>query len=179
MTTTTTATRHDRRMYAIMNRPEAQAMSRTAARRRCWVAAHIALTAAGVAFWLGSVHAGPRWMPFGLLAVVVPWCVAMGVINGATRGLLQLRGRMLDERQYAERDRVRSLAHRVTLGLLFAGAAGAGAATWLAGVRFDGGALFPVLFALLVTHWMLPSWVACLRVPDDAPDEVLDTTGGH
>ncbi|MFF8288249.1 hypothetical protein ACF068_03310 [Streptomyces sp. NPDC016309] len=169
---TTTATRYDRRLYAIMNRPEGRALSRTAGRRRAWVAAHIALTAAEVALWLGSVHGDSRWAPFALLGVIPPWCVAMGVINGSTRGLLELRGRMLDERQLVERDRVRAVAHRITLGLLCAGAAGTGGAAWLGGVRFDGTALFPVLFALLVTHWMLPAWVACLRVQDDAPDEI-------
>ncbi|WP_241518608.1 hypothetical protein [Streptomyces sp. CB03238] len=175
---TITATRHDRRMYAIMNRRDMQALGRTAARRRAWVAAHIGLTAASVALWLGSVHLGPLWMPFALLALVLPWCVAMGAINGATRGLLELRGHMLDERQLHERDRVRAIAHRITLGLLFAGAAGTGLAAWLGGVRYDGGVLFPVLFALLVTHWMLPAWVACLRVQDDAPDQVLETVHG-
>lgn len=171
-TATRAATRHDRRMYEIMNRPDAQALTRTAARRRAWVAAHIVLTATSVAFWLGSVHLGTLWMPFVLLALVLPWCVAMGAVNGATRGLLELRGHMLDERQIVERDRVRAIAHRITLGLLLAGVAGVGLAAWLGGVRFDGALLFPVLFALLVTHWMLPAWVACLRVPDDAPDEV-------
>ncbi|WP_344366218.1 hypothetical protein [Streptomyces gobitricini] len=174
-----TATRYDRRMYAIMNRRDAQALARTAGRRRAWVAAHIALTAASVACWLGSVHLGPLWLSFALPALVLPWCVAMGVINGATRGLLELRGHMLDERQLVERDRVRAVAHRISLGLLFAAAAGTGLAGWLGGVRFDGGVLFPVLFALLVTHWMLPAWVACLRVADDTPDEVLETADGH
>ncbi|MEU0718085.1 hypothetical protein ABZ498_12965 [Streptomyces lavendulocolor] len=177
---TTAATRYDRRMYAIMNRRDMQALGRTAARRRALVAAHMALTAASVALWLGSVHPrGPMWMPLGLLALVVPWCVAMGAINGTTRGLLELRGRMLDERQLHERDRVRSLAHRIGLGLLFAGTAGTGLAMWLGGFRFGGGALFPALFALLVTQWMLPAWVACLRVQDDVPDEVLDAAGDY
>ncbi|MFJ8588203.1 hypothetical protein ACIRD2_26645 [Streptomyces sp. NPDC093595] len=169
--TTTTATRHDRRMYAIMNRPDLQALSRTAARRRAWVAAHVVLTAASVALWLGSVHLGPLWMSCALLALVLPWCVAMGAINGATRGLLELRDRMLDERQLHERDRVRAVAHRITLGMLVSVAAVTGLAAWLGGIRFDGALLFPVLFALLVVHWMLPAWVACLRVQDDAPDE--------
>ncbi|MFJ8594345.1 hypothetical protein [Streptomyces sp. NPDC093598] len=38
--------------------------------------------------------------------LLVPWTVATGVINGATRGLLELRERVLDERQSAERGRV-------------------------------------------------------------------------
>ncbi|MER7106578.1 hypothetical protein [Streptomyces sp. NPDC000229] len=179
---TTAATRHDRRMYTIMNRREARALSSTAARRRLVVGAHMALTLAMGAAWLGAVHLVSVWCAYALFALLVPWCLAMGVINGSTRGLLQLRGHMLDERQFVERDRVRSIAHRITLGVLFTGAAGTGLAAWLGEVRFDGGLLFPVLFALLITHWMTPSWVACLRVQDEVPDEVfdeLDTVGGN
>ncbi|MGA5167119.1 MULTISPECIES: hypothetical protein [Streptomyces] len=176
---TTAATRNDRRMYMIMNRDAGAAMYATAARRRTAVGAHIALTAATVGCWLGAVHGVSVWYAVAILALVAPWSVAMGVLNGATRGLLQLRGHMLDERQLVERDRVRAIAHRITLGLLFAGAAGVGLATWLGGVRFDGALLFPALFALLVTHWLLPSWVACLRVQDDAPDEVDEAPHGH
>ncbi|QGV82620.1 hypothetical protein EIZ62_12420 [Streptomyces ficellus] len=164
-------------MYAIMNRRDMQALGRTAGRRRTLVAVHAALTAASIALWLGSVHLAPLWMPVALLALVLPWCVAMGAINATTRGLLELRGHMLDERQLVERDRVRSVAHRITLGLLFAAAAGTGLAMWLADVRFDGSLLFPALFALLVTHWMLPAWVACLRVQDDLPDEDFEPVG--
>lgn len=46
-----------------------------------------------------------------LLGVLLPRCVATGVINSATRELLELRGRVLDERQLAERDRVLARAH--------------------------------------------------------------------
>ncbi|MEV3992199.1 hypothetical protein AB0J57_25130 [Streptomyces sp. NPDC049837] len=176
---TITATRNDRRMYMIMNQDAGTAMHATAARRRLVVGAHIALTVASVAAWLGAVHGVSVWYAFAILALLAPWCVAMGVINGSTRGLLQLRGHMLDERQLVERDRVRAIAHRITVGLLFAGAAGTGLATWLGEVRFDGALLFPALFALLVTHWLLPSWVACLRVQDDAPDEVEEALHGN
>ncbi|MET9540537.1 hypothetical protein ABZY16_23990 [Streptomyces sp. NPDC006553] len=51
--------------------------------------------------------------------------VLTGVLKGSTRGLLELRGRMLDERQPVERDRVRASAHRITLWLLVAAAIGA------------------------------------------------------
>ncbi|MFG3495306.1 hypothetical protein [Streptomyces sp. NPDC047928] len=169
-----TATRYDRRMYAIMNRGEAASLHATAGRRRAWVVAHTVLTAAFVAAWLGTVlgaePGGPVWTAVALLAVLVPWCVAMGVINGATRGLFELRGRMLDERQLAERDRSLALAHRITSGTLLAAAAAAGLANWLGGVRFPD-LLFPVLLTALVVHRMMPRWIACLRVQDEPGEE--------
>ena len=67
-----------------------------------------------------------------LLALLLPWCVATGAINAATRGLLELRRRALDERQRAERSEVLARAHRITTALLLATAAAAGAYDWRA-----------------------------------------------
>ncbi|MGW1508066.1 hypothetical protein [Streptomyces sp. NPDC002394] len=168
-----TATRYDRRMYAVMNDRRAAAAYATATRRRLLVGAHIALTLTGVGAWIATVF-GPG---FGLLvvvaAVLLPWMVLTGMLNGSTRGLLELRGRMLDERQLIERDRVRALAHRITLWLLLAGALGFGAY----GVLTDAplrAAVTPVLVGVLVVHWMMPLWVAGLRVQDDAADDLGD-----
>ncbi|MEU7280253.1 hypothetical protein AB0A69_15930 [Streptomyces sp. NPDC045431] len=170
---TATATRHDRRMYALMNRREATALYATAARRRAVVGAHVLMTLASIALWLLMVLDGDAlWPAVALLALVLPWCVATGAINAATRGLLELRGRMLDERQLTERDRVRALAHRITTGLLLLAAAGMGAVTWFAEVRFEGLA-FAVLFSALVIHWVMPLWVAGLRAEDE-PDPYGD-----
>ncbi|MET9430945.1 hypothetical protein [Streptomyces sp. NPDC003036] len=169
-TATATATRYDRRMYALMNRREAAALYATAARRRAVVGVHVLLTLASIAVWLLMVlDADALWPAFVLLALVLPWCVATGAINAATRGLLELRGRMLDERQLAERDRVRALAHRITTGILLLAAAVMGAVTWFTDVRFEGLA-FAALFSALVIHWVMPLWVAGLRAEDDEPD---------
>lgn len=119
-------TRYDRHMYALMNDRRAAAVHATTTRRRFAVTAHVALTAVGVGAWIGTVF-GPGWGPALVVAgALLPWVLLTGVLNGSTRGLLELRGRMLDERQLAERDRVRALAHRITLWLLVAAAIGAG-----------------------------------------------------
>ncbi|MEU8531286.1 hypothetical protein AB0C77_37790 [Streptomyces sp. NPDC048629] len=163
----TDATRYDRRMYAVMNDRRAQSLYATAARRRAVAGAHIALTLAGIAaavFWPGL------WGGIALLVLLLPWAVATGAINGATRGLFELRGRMLDERQLVERDRVRSIAHRVTGVLLAVGTLVAVVAPGSTGVRPDR-MLVPLLAAALVLHWLTPLWVAMLRVEDEPADD--------
>jgi hypothetical protein len=169
-----TATRYDRQMYALMNRREAAPLYATTARRRALVAVHVALTAAAAAAWLAMVVADVFWATFAMLGLLLPWVVATGGINAATRGLLELRGRMLDERQLAERDRVRAIAHRVTTTLLLLGTAVFGALLWTTGVEADGGLVFAVLFTALVVHWLMPLWVAGLRAEDDVHGDADD-----
>ncbi|WP_374986186.1 hypothetical protein [Streptomyces fradiae] len=169
-----TATRFDQRMYTIMNRREGAPLFATVGRRRALVAAHVVLTAASAAAWLAVVVGDVYAALFAMPALLLPWMVATGAINAATRGLLELRGRMLDERQLAERDRVRAIAHRVTTTLLLAGTAGYGALLWATEVRADATLGFTVLFAAFVTHWLMPLWVAGLRAEDDIRGDADD-----
>ncbi|MEU6622996.1 hypothetical protein ABZ926_19820 [Streptomyces litmocidini] len=165
-----TATRHDRWMYAVMNDRRAAAAHATATRRRLLVGAHFALTVTGVGAWIATAF-GPGRGPAVVVAVVMlPWVVLTGMLNGSTRGLLELRGRMLDERQLVERDRVRALAHRITLWSLVAAALGTGAYGALTDASLRA-AVTPVLVGVLAAHWMMPLWVAGLRVQDDLDDE--------
>ncbi|WP_326610778.1 hypothetical protein OIE62_25815 [Streptomyces scopuliridis] len=166
---TTGLTKYDRRMYAVMNRRDGRPLYATAARRRAIVCAHIALTAIGAAAPVTTALTESMWPLFVLFGALLPWCLATGVINGATRGLLELRGRALDERQLRERDRVLARAHRVTTLLLLAAVLGAFAAGGFADVRM-GVLLTPVLFGVLVVHALMPLWVAGLTVRDE-PDE--------
>ncbi|MEU3747811.1 MULTISPECIES: hypothetical protein [Streptomyces] len=164
-----TTTRYDRHMYALMNDRRAAAVHATTTRRRLAVTAHVALTVIGVGAWIGTVF-GPDWGPALVVAgALLPWVLLTGVLNGSTRGLLELRGRMLDERQLVERDRVRALAHRITLWLLVAAAIGAGAYSTLADAPLRA-AVTPVLVGVLAAHWMMPLWVAALRVQDELGD---------
>jgi hypothetical protein len=163
-------TRYDRRMFALMNRREGEALYATAGRRRLVVAVHIALTAASIAAWLGTVVGEGRWAVYVLPALLLPWCVATGLINAATRGLLELRGRALDERQLAEKHRVVARAHRLTTWLLLAVAVGVGAFTGLGGAD-TGGLAFSVLFAVFVVHWIAPLWVAGLTAAEGPMDD--------
>ena len=165
-------TGYDRRMLAIMNRREGAPMYATARRRRLAVGAHIALTAASVATWLLTVVGEQRWALWAMLALVLPWCVATGVINAATHGLLELRERALDERQRAERVRVAARARQIMLWLLFAAAIGAGIAAHQGWDSEE--LLFPVLFTAFVVHWLMPLWVAGLAARDEPADLDLD-----
>ncbi|WP_369148919.1 hypothetical protein [Streptomyces sp. R44] len=165
-----TATRYDRRMYAVMNDRRAAAVYATVPRRRLLVGAHFALTVTGVGAWIATVFA-PGYAPVVVVAVVLlPWILLTGMLNGSTRGLLELRGRMLDERQLIERDRVRALAHRITLWLLVATALGTGAYGALTDASLRA-AVTPLLVGVLAAHWMMPLWVAGLRVQDDLVDD--------
>jgi hypothetical protein len=161
-------TGYDRRMLALMNRREGASMYATATRRRIAVGAHVALTVASVAAWLLTVVGEQRWAMWTMLGLLLPWCLATGVINASTRGLLDLRERALDERQRAERFRVAARARQIMLWLLLAAAVGAGVA---ANRGWDAeGLLFPVLFTAFVVHWLMPLWVAGLAVRDEPAD---------
>ncbi|MEV7421231.1 MULTISPECIES: hypothetical protein [unclassified Streptomyces] len=168
-------TAYDRRMLALMNRPEARRFHATAGRRRAVVGAHLVLSALGLAAPFVAESTGRTWPLFVLIGLLLPWCLATGVLNSATRGLLELRGRVLDERQLAERDRVLARAHRVTTLVLLAAALGAVAAGGLGdgalGNVRAGTLLVPVLAGALLVHWLMPLWAAGLLVRDEPADE--------
>ncbi|WP_329619160.1 hypothetical protein OG357_00460 [Streptomyces sp. NBC_01255] len=171
-----TTTRYDRHMYAMMNDRRAAAVYATAGRRRLLVGTHFALTTVGVGSYIGAVFGSGFGSVAAVAIVLLPWVLLTGMLNGATHGLLELRGRMLDERQLVERDRVRALAHRITLWLLVAAAFGAGTYSVLTDAPLQA-AVTPVLIGVLAAHWMMPLWVAGLRVQDDLGD-VDDEFGG-
>ncbi|MFD9909581.1 hypothetical protein [Streptomyces sp. NPDC059063] len=159
----------DRCMYVLMNRTEGEPLYRTAARRRAVVVVHIALTVAEVVAWLATVFGERTWTVWVMLGLLLPWCVATGVINGSTRGLLELRTRALDERQRAERDRVRARAYRIMTWLLLAVVVGTGVAG-LAGVGLKV-LVFQAAACVLAAHWLTPLWVAGFSVKDEPADE--------
>ncbi|MFI6416848.1 hypothetical protein ACIBG6_05365 [Streptomyces sp. NPDC050842] len=173
-----TTTRYDRRMYAVMNDRRAAAVYATAGRRRLLVGTHFALTTVGVGSYIGAVFGSGFGSAAAVAIVLLPWVLLTGMLNGATRGLLELRGRMLDERQLVERDRVRALAHRITLWLLVVAAFGAGTYSVVTDAPLQA-AVTPVLVGVLAAHWMMPLWVAGLRVQDDlgdVDDEFVDAS---
>lgn len=165
-------TRYDRRMVNLMNDRRARPLYATATRRRLAVAAHVALTAALGALmaylYLGEPE--PTWTIAVMAVLFLPWMVATGAINAATRGLLELRERLLDERQSSERRLALARAHRATTLFLAAAAAAlliAGAANGDAPRAYAA----PVLIAVLVAHWLMPLWVAGLMVQDEPAED--------
>lgn len=166
--TTTPLTRYDRTMLRLMNDRRGRPLYATAARRRLVVVAHLTLTTAiGALMTYASLAKGkPFWAVVTMMVLLLPWMVATGAINGATRGLLELRERALDERQSTERVRVQARAHRLMTFLLAATAAGL-----LIRQSVDGHApaayAAPVLIAVLAVHWLMPLWVAGLTAQDE------------
>ncbi|MFF3732540.1 hypothetical protein ACFYXM_19975 [Streptomyces sp. NPDC002476] len=170
--TTTRLTRYDRSMLRLMNDRRSMPLYATAARRRSVVAVHLMLTAAiGALMACASFADGT---PVGALVVMavllLPWMIATGAINGATRGLLELRERALDERQSVERARVQARAHRV-MTLLLAAAAACLLITHVAGGHSLKTYAAPVLVAVLAVHWLMPLWVAGLMVQDEPAED--------
>ncbi|MFJ2177381.1 hypothetical protein ACIOHE_31375 [Streptomyces sp. NPDC087851] len=163
-------TTHDRRMYALMNRGETRPFHATAARRRLVVGAHVALTALMVGSWGVAQAMDLTWPLFVMIGLLLPWCLATGVLNGATRGLLELRGRMLDERQRAERDLIRARAHGVTLRLLLGGAF-VFIVLHALGDRDVTVSLSYALVVALAVHWLVPLWLAGLQARDEPADD--------
>ncbi|MFI5802717.1 hypothetical protein [Streptomyces sp. NPDC051561] len=107
-----------------MNDPRGKALHATAGRRRAAVAAHAVLTVGAVWLVVLMFAHDQRWAAFALIGVLLPWCFFTGVLNGATQGILELRSRVLDERQLMERDRARGAAHKMTGALVLGAAAG-------------------------------------------------------
>ncbi|WP_328768739.1 hypothetical protein [Streptomyces sp. NBC_00286] len=170
--TTTRLTRYDGSMLRIMNDRRAQALYATAARRRLTVAVHITLTVAigGLNAHMFLAKGEPLWAVAAMAVLLLPWMVATGAINGATRGLLELREHVLDERQSAERNRVLARSHRMTTLLL---AAAATALLITGGVNGDAPKAYaaPLLIAVLVVNWIMPLWVAGLTAKDEPAEE--------
>ncbi|SDN69482.1 hypothetical protein SAMN04487981_106215 [Streptomyces sp. cf386] len=174
--TTTQMTRYDRSMLRVMNDPRGRQLRATAARRRWVVVAHVALTTAIVALLTHFCvsRAEPIWAAVAGVVLLLPWMVAQGLINGATRGLLELRERALDERQLAERSQVLARAHRATTCLLAVAVIGLFAAG-----AVDGDTLRtyapPALVGVLVVHFLMPVWVAGLTAKDEPTEDETTT----
>ncbi|MEU0068448.1 hypothetical protein ABZ027_02555 [Streptomyces sp. NPDC006332] len=172
--TTTRMTRYDRSMLRLMNDPRGRPLYATALRRRLAVAAHVTLTAAigGLMIHFCLAKAQQMWAVVVMAVLMLPWMVATGALNGATRGLLELRERALDERQSVERSRVMARSHRITTLLLALAVAGLLAADAAEGDAARAYAA-TVLIAVLVVHWLMPLWVAGLTAQDDATEDEI------
>ncbi|OEV05238.1 hypothetical protein [Streptomyces oceani] len=165
-------TARDRWTYQSMNDPRARRMCATRARRVQAVLAHLALTAVATTSGTLLVATGQLWWCLPLFAALLLWMPVTGMLNAVTRGLLELRPRMLDERQAAERAVVLALAHRGSLLVMVAALGAFGGAHW-AGAELSGAALplAVTVLAVALTHWLLPLWIAAWRVPDEPADE--------
>jgi hypothetical protein len=120
---------------------------------------------------------------FVILGVLVLAGIPLaGLLIAITRGMTSKREHELDERELVGRLRAFSTAHRCTTVVM--------AAVMVVTMTADrdgrdsqipGAALFLILFALLVTHALLPLVVAAWQMPDPPPadDEFGDGNGEY
>ncbi|MEE1927988.1 hypothetical protein V1J52_07230 [Streptomyces sp. TRM 70351] len=165
---TTQLTPYDRRMLSRMNDARAREWCATRPRRRATVLVHVALTVALGAAHLALFRSSSLWWVAAIAGLTLLWCLCTGMLNLATRGLLELRSRALDERQLAERGRVHTAAHRTQLLLIALALPGLYVWHQAGGVPVWG--VGSTLAALLATHWLLPLWTAAFTA-DDEPAE--------
>ncbi|MDJ1135954.1 hypothetical protein [Streptomyces iconiensis] len=164
--------RYDKWTFKTMNDQRTKGYHATRAARRRIVAAHLTTTALGLAAVIGAYAASRPWLLAVLVAAMMVWTPLTGLLNSMTRGLLELRTRLLDERQLAERGTVHTFAHRITgwaltaalFAFLVASLAGASLASLTVPLAATG-------LALLVVQRLLPLWIAAVRVADEPEDE--------
>lgn len=95
-----------------------------------------------------------------------------GRLIATTRGMISRREQELDERELAGRLRAFSTAHRcTTVVMVLVMAVTMSADRDGRDSQIPGAALFLILFALLVTHVLLPLVVATWQMPDPPADE--------
>lgn len=124
--------------------------------------------------WADTPGEGADLSDFTLLALsMVIYFPAVTLLNIATRGVVSLAERRLDERQLAERLRTVAISHRGTTGILAALFVTAIALGIAQGRDYSmpGNAFFALALALALTHFVLPLVVSGWRLPDPPGDE--------
>jgi len=162
----------------VMRRDHLPGRYATRGRRRLIASAvvlSLALLWADVAVsWTGAPSDGADLSDFALLALsLVIYLPAVSLLNIATRGVVDLSERDLDERQVGERLRTVAIAHRLTTGILAAVFVMALALGVALGREYSmpGDASFALTLALALTHFVLPLVVSGWRLPDPPGDE--------
>ncbi|MGP3973259.1 hypothetical protein ACTWQF_04320 [Streptomyces sp. 8N114] len=166
------ATGYDTWLLKTMNDARVKRYHATRGARRRIVVAHVVTTAVGLAGMVGSYAWASPWPLVGLLAALLAWIPLTGFLNSMTRGLLELRKRVLDERQVAERGEVHARAYRINSWVMTAALLGFYVA-WLAETSLAELAVPLAATGLVVwaLHRLLPLWIAALRVQDEPEDD--------
>ncbi|MFF3441189.1 hypothetical protein [Streptosporangium sp. NPDC002721] len=124
--------------------------------------------------WADAPGDGDELSDFALLAISTVLCIpAISLLNIATRGVVELSERDLDERQVAERLRTVAISQRIMSGILVALFVTALVGGSLPGPDYSmpADAIFSLALALMLTHFMLPLIVAGWRLPDPPGDD--------
>ncbi|MBQ0867477.1 hypothetical protein [Streptomyces sp. RK75] len=171
-------TRYDKWLLKTMNDARARRLHATRGARRRIVVAHVVTTAVGLAGMVGAYAWASPWPLAALLVALLLWVPLTGFLNSMTRGLLELRARVLDERQRAERGEVHARAYRVNSWVMTAALLGFYIA-WLVEIPLVDLAvpLAATGLAVLTLHRLLPLWIAALRVQDEPEDDEVGEMG--
>ncbi len=124
--------------------------------------------------WADAQGDGDELSDFTLLAISLVLCIpAISLLNIATRGVVELSERDLDERQVGERLRAVAISHRITSGILVALYVTALVAGSSRGPDYSmpADAIVSLTLALGLTHFMLPLVVSGWRLPDPPGDD--------
>ncbi|GAA4233319.1 hypothetical protein FHR32_000601 [Streptosporangium album] len=121
------------------------------------------------------------WTTFALGgSALVIYIVVYSALVGATRGVVGLAERYLDERQSLERQKAQADARRGTTAVLIA--LGAMLSFAVSGaemtIRIPSAAIVMLMYAVVTTHLILPSLLMGWRMPDPPPDDEDDRDDG-
>ncbi|MER5321889.1 hypothetical protein [Streptosporangium roseum] len=158
----------------------------TRGRRR--ILAGVGAASAGL-IWISAIvcyYLAPSttamWTTFALTgAAFVIYVVVYSALVGATRGVIGLAERHLDERQSRERRKIQANAHRgttvtlVVLGVLLSVAMPRGETV----VQIPAAAIVMLVFGVIATHVILPSLMAGWQMSDPPPDDEDDLDEGE
>lgn len=152
--------------------PRFRPLQASRTRRRMLVAVHVLLTAAVTGGLTAASVANQPWWILPALLCLLAWVPVMGMLNIANRCLFQVRDRMLDERQLAERGMGYTWAYRLSVPLMLVAYAVFNVAA-IAGASLDD-MVVPIAVtavALMELLWMLPTWFTAFLTPDEPVDD--------
>lgn len=136
----------------LLNHPHSAWTRRPTARRGLAIA-FVLLQVGGTALLWGSI--ATRWWPGLLVLLLLLEVFVIGSLNTATRGVVDLRGQELDERQLQLRAHAFERAYRVGLAIVTVGFV----ACFVASARTGQVWLLPLGFATFGLFLMLPTVV--------------------
>ncbi|MFJ2032722.1 hypothetical protein [Streptosporangium sp. NPDC087985] len=158
-----------------------------ATRRRRRILVGMGTGSAGL-IWISAIvclylapSTAAMWTTFALLgAALVIYLVVYAALIGATRGMVGLAERYLDERQSRERQKVQVEARRgttavlIVLGVLLSLAVPRGETV----VQIPAAAITMLVLSVIATHLILPSLIAGWQMTDPPPDDDDDLDDG-
>jgi hypothetical protein len=131
--------------------------------------------------WLGVIlywHLGADTILLWILPVLWGGAAVIHVVGhrmlvAASRGIVGLAERYLDERQARERQKIQAAAHRATTVIILASGVSLSFAMGKGEnfIQISSSTVLVIMLAMYATHTILPSLLAAWRLPDPLPDD--------